>query len=138
MRVCQSGQVEIKIEYLYPIPIPNTYNLVLNVAWHCSTVVHICLHRTYIMYLHTLYRYEHKAYHFFSSVSWKNIFIACTSKKNRALEAEDERVDTSLNWNCRGKNIDAFHRNERCCLKETDSHRVGKSSRQSILGAQVC
>ena len=30
--------MEIKIEYLYPIPIPNTYNLVLNVAWHCSTV----------------------------------------------------------------------------------------------------
>ena len=29
-RVSQSGQVEIKIEYLYPIP--NTYNLVLNVA----------------------------------------------------------------------------------------------------------
>ena len=35
-RVSQSGQVEIKIEYLYPIP--NTYNLVLNGAWHCSTV----------------------------------------------------------------------------------------------------
>ena len=28
--------MEIKIEYLYPIP--NTYNLVLNVAWHCSTI----------------------------------------------------------------------------------------------------
>ena len=28
--------MEIKIEYLYPIP--NTYNLVLNGAWHCSTV----------------------------------------------------------------------------------------------------
>ena len=35
-RVSQSGQVEIKIEYLYTIP--NTYNLVLNGAWHCSTV----------------------------------------------------------------------------------------------------
>ena len=29
-RVCQSGQVDIKIEYLYPIP--NTYNLVLDFA----------------------------------------------------------------------------------------------------------
>ena len=29
-RVGQSGQVEIKIEYLYPVP--NTYNLVLNGA----------------------------------------------------------------------------------------------------------
>ena len=28
--------MEIKIEYLYSIP--NTYNLVLNGAWHCSTV----------------------------------------------------------------------------------------------------
>ena len=27
--------MEIKIEYLYPIP--TTYNLVLNGAWHCST-----------------------------------------------------------------------------------------------------
>ena len=31
----KSGQVEINIEYLYPIP--NTY-IVLNGAWHCSTV----------------------------------------------------------------------------------------------------
>ena len=29
-QVSQSGQAEIKIEYLYPIP--NTYNLVLNGA----------------------------------------------------------------------------------------------------------
>ena len=35
-QVSQSGQAEIKIEYLYPIP--NTYNLVLNGAWHCSTM----------------------------------------------------------------------------------------------------
>ena len=38
-RVNQSGLVEIKIGYLYPIPnIPNTCNLVLNGARHCSTV----------------------------------------------------------------------------------------------------
>merc|ERR1711860_475920 len=51
---------------------------------------------------------------------------SCTSKKNRAWEAEDERLDTSLNWSCKGKNIAAFHRNERCCLKETESHRCRK------------
>ena len=28
-KVSQSGQLEIKIEYLYPIPNANTYNLVL-------------------------------------------------------------------------------------------------------------
>ena len=36
MRVSQSGQVEMKIGYLYSIY--NTYNLVLKWAWHCSTV----------------------------------------------------------------------------------------------------
>ena len=35
-RVSQSGQMEIKIQYLYPIT--NTCNLILNGAWHCSTV----------------------------------------------------------------------------------------------------
>ena len=57
--------------------------------------------------------------------SFHNAFLpACdVNDHERIIQA-----DTTLDWSCKRKKIDAFHRNERCCHPENDSHKVGKSN----------